>query len=441
MNNNIKTMALACTTVLLAAACEDLTEVTNVMPKDEVMSSLATGDPTYVGSISAWIAPSDRSMADTLTRDSNNVREYMTWKDNKYPIQLQLSTNSSFPDGQTLELDNLKHRYKYTNYYGSTTRTYETYRNFQWQLTNLQPQTTYYYRESAVNNGSRVYGPTKQFTTSDYVHLSHIYITPWGSTEATEQSGTLNNIGLFYGRNGNWFIQNSNNALIYSDGRWRLPNVNQQYLIPEYASSYRFYLYSPWSQTANTSGTPYITVDVSDAANDKIEYLWGRSDDGKSSAEASITMSNMLAKVTFVVTVQSDATNPYTSYNFTNYALWSSSSNIPTAGYLYITSGYVSPYRYTSLLSRPCSFKYPDSKKELVFRVIPGSGSSNWWLRLMAGKEVSASDYRAQIPSTRWEAGKAYTYNVTISPKGMEIGDMTLEPWDVQPSDSLFVNN
>ena len=441
MNKTIKTMALACTTVLLVAACEDLTEVTNVMPKDEVMSSLTTGDPSYVGSISARIVPSDRKMADTLATDSFNMMEYMTWKDNQYPILLQVSTNSSFPSDQTEEIFHLKHLYKYTSYYSGTNR--YIYRNFQWQLSNLTPLTTYYYRECAVNNGSRVYGPTKQFTTSDYVHLSHIFITPWGSTEGTEQSGTLGNVGLFYGYSGHWFIQNSNNSLTYSNGRWNLPtNVSQQYLIPEHASSYRFYLYSPWSQSAGSSSNPYFTIDVSNAANDNIDYLWGRSEDGKTNAEASITMTNVLAKVTFVVTVQSDAQNPYTNYSFTHDALWSSSSNSPATGNFYITSGYISTSKYTNLLMRNCSFKYPDNKKELTFRVIPSAVNSDWWLRLMASKEMSASDYRAQIPSSsRWEAGKAYTYNVTISPKGMEIGDMTLEPWDVQPSDSLSVNN
>jgi hypothetical protein len=435
-------MALAATTVLLVAACEDLTEVTNVMPKDEVLSSLTTGDPNYVGAISAWIAPSDRNMTDTLTRDSS-IMEYMTWNNKPYPIYLQVSTNSSFPSDQTTELSRLKYRYRYTNYTSGSTRTYYTYRNYQWQLSNLVPQTTYYYRESAVNNGMRVYGPTKQFTTSDYVHLSHIYITPWGSTEGAEQSGTLSNVGLFYGNSSNWFIRNSRNSLTKNNGRWTLPNnISQQYLVPEYASSYRFYLYSPWNQTASESSTnPYITIDVSNAANDNIEYMWGRSSDGKSSAEASITMKNVLAKVTFVVTVQSDATQPFTGYNFTNYALYSTSNNIPTAGYLYITSGYVSGTNYKNLLMRSCSFKYPDAKKELVFRVIPGTIQSNWWLRLMTSKEISSGDYRAQIPSGSWEAGKAYTYNVTISPKGMEIGDVTLTPWDEQPSDSLFVNN
>lgn len=446
MNKTIKTMALACTSVLLAASCEDLTEVTNVMPKDEVMTSLATGDPSYVGAISARIAPSDRKLADTLITDSL-ITETWTWKDIKYPISLQVSTNSSFPSSETMEVGRLKYLNRYTNYL-SGSRTYYTYRNFQWQLSNLQPLTTYYYRETAMNNGSRVYGPTKQFTTSDYVHLSHIYITPWGSTEGTEQSGTLSNVGLFYGGYNSsagyytWPINNANNALIYNNGRWRLPSVSQQYLIPEYASNYRFYLYSPWtSAVSNSSHSPYITINVADASTDNINYMWGRSESGMSNAEASITMSNVLAKVTFVVTVKSDEQYPFTNYNFTNYALWSNSNNIPARGNLYITSGTISTSSYTNLLMRNCSFKYPDATKELVLHVIPSSVSSNWWLRLMVSKEATASDYRAQIPATRWEAGKAYTYQVTISPRGMEIGDVTLEPWDAQPSDSLFVNN
>ena len=418
MNKKIKITLMGCLAVITLAGCEDLTDVPVTMPSTEELPT--GGSPSsQVGARSASVSPSPADQY-SYTNSSLYATPYFPRNGYKYDVFFQYSVSPEFPDDSTRTLNRLERKNLVTN-------------SFRWQLTDLQPSTTYYYREVYSDGLGYVYGETGQFTTTPTIYINSIAMQEWNQETATElPEGNSRAVGIYYGNGNTWYLSNVNAEVYRESGRWYVPYYEYSELLPEEANGSRFYFYAPYNSQANDV---YVPVDL---AKSDIDVIFGSSQSLQNGEyAANITMRHALALVTFQVAASEDNA---VETSFYQYALHSDSYSVPYKGNLYLASN-LSFYGISrsNLLTRNygSAFRAEKTAKTLTFLVIPTS-HSDFQLQLIPEQ---GRTYTADIPAGSWEADKAYSYDVKVTQHGMTVGDVYVTPWTDIDGGNILVTN
>lgn len=295
-------------------------------------------------------------------------------------------------------------------------------------ISNLSPNTTYYYVLVVVRGNDEVRGDVYSTTTGDNV------LKIGNVSFASGESGEIpTEIGTSIWRIGEEPLNEHMNAKLQKSGdSWSLPYTweitSQDY--------YVIYAYAPYDETM--SNNEYFiaqgSIPVQTYEYNAIDYLYGSSNEFNTShTTTDITMHHALAKVIFNFKLAEYYNND--NALITNLMLSNPKEGaniLPTIGYLNIRSGAIETDKYSSYgealrYSSELSIN-KTTATELVIMSMPTTASGQLTLTLT----IDGHTYYQQLSineETAWKKGKQYSIDVTVNESELIIGDVRVEAW------------
>ena len=78
--------------------------------------------------------------------------------------------------------------------------------------------------------------------------------------------------------------------------------------------------------------------------------------------------------------------------------------------------------------------------KTVDFYVFPNTFADNDAMLVLYSKESWSNSFQSGLGGATWSAGKHYTYPVTVTPIGLQIGDVRVEEWQNNNGGSIIIN-
>lgn len=296
------------------------------------------------------------------------------------------------------------------------------------QVGGLTPNTTYYYMavlRSVVNgNNYEVRGEVKSFTTLSSISLNSVSFTDWNDeTELVtwDMLGTsLTNANHVPVSNKyvNMYTTRSYDNVNDKD-LWKLPYD----IMPPTEDKYVLCGYFPYREDAYEG---IVRIDTYKYSED---VMWGCSDTLSSfNPTADLTLKHVLSRVVFSITAGENfnTQNIVTSIEFGN--LNSETKALPSGGDLNITTGAITNLDYSLANTRGTELILSATPREVSMNLIPSRfGENQVYLKLyMSG----AQPIEVKFPAAEWEAGRVYTYPITVEDAIITIGDVYVEDWN-----------
>lgn len=288
------------------------------------------------------------------------------------------------------------------------------------ELSNLSEGTTYYVALCATDGKSVVNGNVTSFTTKKYLGVDSVVVEKWDKT-GTEPLNEDFVLGTFLTDEGGTVspdfanIRTSYNA---DEGKWKF----EQNLLTDTLIGYSAYSYYPYveSSSSDTYETRGVTL-----FERNIDYLYGVCNTSIVSGNSSVSliMKHALAKV-----ILNFSTEDSKTYTYLNMTLGNTSCDVKhifTEGDLNLRTGEFTNKKfdegYNRVLDKTLEIGRPQSVEILVIPAEFGDDEVEldiWTLGLTIA-----------IPSSKWEAGYTYQYDVVIKNTSLEISDVYVLPW------------
>lgn len=293
-----------------------------------------------------------------------------------------------------------------------------------WYLTNLQPSTTYYYKQCATDGLTTVYGEVKQFTTSTAVAVNSVKLADWDEKNATDYQAI--SIGITYADTATtnyWSSATINQEITYNEkmNTWKMPND----IAPMESKTARLFAYAPYNSNMSSS-TEYNTTAACYKYNE--DLLYGSSDIvNTDNPKGNIVLHHKMARIIFSFTKTYDS-NVDDAFN--NLYLTTKNDIIPSTCSMNIVTGttYITS-RYSTIARGTDEFKLDSiTAKNIIVDMIPWKFSDNMVELSIQGNysDIKSASY---LTSAEWKEGYQYTYPVKVSRHQLVIGDVQVTPW------------
>jgi uncharacterized protein (DUF2147 family) len=387
MKTSCNFITLATTLLLLSGCDEAVTEYESSVPTIQLMS------PMDITPYSATLAA--RVTSTNLKRDTRGNSAYISICDST----------------QKVELYRADCEYDHVEFIGTR---YDWYCNLSEMGITLTPGTTYSYKMVISDGISEVSSAFDQFTTVSIVSLDSVLLKQWGS-ENTEPLSYDVDLGISvvhptietYG----WYDKTAQ--------AWMLSkSIAPTDIWYDYVCAY-----APYAKT----GAHYkYKVPVS-LWESNVDYLYGHSTNpvSETSAKVTLVMNHALARVQIKLSTDDDAV-----YGISGTALREINSQTPclyTEGEMDVFTGEITNNRCIEDYHRSINDTISKTQSQSVeMYVIPTSFDENMvYLDLYGSRSWYVS-----FPASKWEAGKTYSYSITIKDSNLSVSDVNVQPWE-----------
>lgn len=297
-----------------------------------------------------------------------------------------------------------------------------------WIVSGLDAGTHYLYREGATDGLISRYGPVCEFQTLPAVEVSGFSLSVWDQTGTPVAVDDTLTFGFFYtdATTGKDEQDMSNLPFNYDpvSQRWSMPVEIEPTSVP-----HTFYVYSPYDDRLKSKDG------ISVSSHDDVDVLYGKSDDiTLDNYRAAISMKHAKAKIRFSVTRDS---KDNVGASFKSYGIEQSDAQLPSYGTFDIVTEQLQITAWTNQLERWKSFTPTETATVLELYVLPCNVQSKQFFLT----NTDGSTYYVDIPDGAWEAGNEYTYPVSVRLNQLEIGDVTITPWNEVGSGSVIIYN
>lgn len=291
----------------------------------------------------------------------------------------------------------------------------------------LEANTTYYVALRATDGFSEVTGNIQSFRTASCLTIADVTLADWetGKQEPFRPAASQSNLySQLYTTTGNSLVYDATYYLSFHRNSWCMSPAKE---IGFGNETRRFYAYDPW-----LVGIEDVTK-IHLYAN-KYDFVYGSSEElSESNPNAHITMNHAFAKVTFEIKKSSDSNFNLVVGKARMCNSWTKHVNaIKFDSYLNLLTGEMSEddeyYGHTGLFINKLNLELSATDVQTVdFYVIPTSFEDNDAMLILYEKDNWSNSFESALSGTSWSAGKHYTYPVTVTPVGLQIGGVQVE--------------
>lgn len=225
----------------------------------------------------------------------------------------------------------------------------------------------------------------------------------------------------------------------YEDGGWTLPFAYKN-IIGFKNRKKRIYAYTPYIAEQDMPRCIHVYANTNDV-------LYGHSQDmSESDPNAKIILNHALTKVTFDIKMEEGTNSDLTidMLNLRNANTDEKVDAIRLDGFLDLFTGGMSEgivhYGHDGLF-KECNFTLSAEKAQGVdFYVIPNSFSEGHAMLVLSEKGNSTNSFVVYLGDTTWKSGKHYTYPITITPVGVQMGDVRIDEWENNEGGTITIN-
>lgn len=308
---------------------------------------------------------------------------------------------------------------------------------YEGKLGDLTPGTTYYVALCASDNCSEIVGNVISFKTASCLGLESVTWTNWDEEQTTQFTNTPMGTFVYTITDDVLHANYVNMQTTYANGKWTL---SSNFTIGLNDQTKRIYAYYPYDKEQEEATKIHVNANTDDV-------LYGQSQDlNESNPNATIALKHAMAKVTFEIKKSAETNLDLTIGNVILRNVYSEDkvNAIRFDGYLNILTGEMSEgevnYGHDGLF-RECDIALSAEKVHAVdYYVIPNSFSEGQAMLALYEKNNWNNSSVAYLGDTTWEAGKHYTYTVTVTPIGLQLGDVRVEEWENNDGGSITIN-
>jgi hypothetical protein len=382
MKTSCNFIALAAAVLLLSGCDEAVTEYDSSVPYVNLMSPMD-------------ITPYSATFAANVTSPNHNPGDsaYISIFDSTQSVELYRAYCESYHDK-------------------SLGTTYDWYCNLSEKDITLTPGTTYSYKMVVSDGISEVSSAVNQFTTVSIVSLDSVLLKQWGA-ETTESLSHDVDLGIFvlkpaietYG----WYNQSAK--------AWMLSDA----IAPTDIWYGHVYAYAPYAETGahNNYKVPISLWERN------VDFLYGCSTTpvSETSAKVTLVMNHALARVQIKLSTDDDA-----DYSISGTKLSRINSQcLYTGGEMDVCTGEITNARYIEGYCRNLNGTISKTQSQSVeMYVIPTLFDENMVNLSLYGSR----SWSIPFPAAKWEAGKTYSYSITIKESKLSVSDVDVKPWE-----------
>ena len=302
------------------------------------------------------------------------------------------------------------------------------------ELSQLTSNTTYYVALCATDGYSEVKGNVQSFKTASCLSIADVTLADWDTGEQQPFQFALKSL----------LYTTTNNSLDY-DATYVLEYGNNWYMSPNKEIGFgnetrRLFACYPWLD------------DITDVTNihlyaNKYDFVYGSSEElSESNPNAHIALNHAMAKVTFEIKKSTDSNLDFTIGYVNLRNSWTKNVNaILFDCYFNLLTGEMSEgevgYGHDGLFVSDLSLELSATDAKTVdFYVIPNTFANNDATLTLYSKDSWSNSFQSGLGGVTWSAGKHYTYPVTVTPIGLQIGDVRVEEWQNNNGGSIIIN-
>lgn len=302
------------------------------------------------------------------------------------------------------------------------------------ELSQLTSNTTYYVALCATDGYSEVKGNVQSFKTASCLSIADVTLADWDTGEQKPFQFALKS--LLYTTTNNSLDYDATFVLEY-DSNW---NMSPNKKIGFGYETRRLFACYPWLNDIEDVTKIHLYAN-------KYDFVYGSSEElSESNPNAHIALNHAMAKVTFEIKKSSDANLDFTlgSVNLRN--VWTRPVNaILFDCYFNLLTGKMSEgdvsYGHDGLFVTDLNLELSTTDAKTVdFYVIPNTFADYDAMLKLYSKESWSNSFQSELSGTTWSAGKHYTYPVTVTPIGLQIGDVRVEEWQNNEGGSIIIN-
>lgn len=302
------------------------------------------------------------------------------------------------------------------------------------ELSQLTSNTTYYVALCATDGYSEVKGNVLSFKTASCLSIADVTLADWDTGEQKPFQFALKS--LLYTTTNNSLDYDATFVLEY-DSNW---NMSPNKEIGFGNETRRLFACYPWLNDIEDVTKIHLYAN-------KYDFVYGSSEElSESNPNAHIALNHAMAKVTFEIKKSSDANLDFTlgSVNLRN--VWTRPVNaILFDCYFNLLTGKMSEgdvsYGHDGLFVTDLNLELSTTDAKTVdFYVIPNTFADYDAMLKLYSKESWSNSFQSELSGTTWSAGKHYTYPVTVTPIGLQIGDVRVEEWQNNEGGSIIIN-
>lgn len=304
---------------------------------------------------------------------------------------------------------------------------------YQVELTQLTPGTTYYVAFCVTDGFQKVIGNVQNFKTLSYLSIREVMAFGWNESEPKPFTTSPLGSFLYTLTDTIPYPELINSSMKFEKEEWKLSVANG---IPFEGTTKQLVAYFPYQSKAEDASQVYISANT--------DFLYGSDVLSEEDPIASLTLKHAMAKVVVELKKSSNSQLDFTIGTV-------SLRNNPTfvhrpialAAYINCLTGECvreEPLEENAGLSvngnSPLDVETPTI---ITFYVIPTSFSGGEVMLSVAAKDNATDTYTTLFNGNTWESGRQYVYPVTITPSGMQIGDVYVEDWQKNEGGTIVV--
>lgn len=298
-------------------------------------------------------------------------------------------------------------------------------------LNQLMPNTTYYVALCATDGYSEIKGNVLSFQTISCLGIADVMLADWntGALQPFDKSIAS-------------FLYTTQEPEWHFDGRFTVEYGNSWHMSPSqdiyfYGSKKRFYACHPLNENVQD------VTKISLSAN--MDFVYGSSEElSESNPNAHIALKHAMAKVSFAVKKSTDNLAEFVlgTVNLRNNYQMESTAISLSAIFNLLTGEMAREViaGHDGLFFNGEAVLDSDKPVNVDFYVFPTNFAKGEVMLNLYGKNDWSNSFSNFLDDSKWEEGKHYTYPVTLTSVGLQIGDVRVEEWQNNEGGSIIIN-
>lgn len=308
---------------------------------------------------------------------------------------------------------------------------YGSYHVYYFDLKNLTPNTTYYYKVYVKGCGDLKFGSSvKSFTTSSTLRFSKVTYTDWDG-EIKEIDESMSPLGLSVvdadGRS-TWDLK-----VTYENGEWRVPDEVLGKDIQECG------IYTPYhGDLLNEDALGWLRLCTYKNGKNSVDDVLTGYAYLKEDKSVSLRLSHALARVRFHFTIAEDCNEDNLEVQSFIIDQEASSKIIPTI-FWYSLYGKLQKVEEFSDIDSGESFVMTKKTQSDVTILSGETRSSGTVLAKIQLSNGSTYSVPITLKADSWKSGNTYDYNIVYSRTGLTLSDVTVKEWNKNESGDINI--
>ena len=308
---------------------------------------------------------------------------------------------------------------------------YGSYHVYYFDLKNLTPNTTYYYKVYVKGCGDLKFGSSvKSFTTSSTLRFSKVTYTDWDG-EIKEVDESMSPLGLSVvdadGRS-TWDLK-----VTYENGEWRVPDEVLGKDIQECG------IYTPYhGDLLDEDALGWLRLCTYKNGKNSVDDVLTGYAYLKEDKSVSLRLSHALARVRFHFTIAEDCNEDNLEVQSFIIDQEASSKIIPTI-FWYSLYGKLQKVEEFSDIDSGESFVMTKKTQSDVTILSGETRSSGTVLAKIQLSNGSTYSVPITLKADSWKSGNTYDYNIVYSRTGLTLSDVTVKEWNKNESGDINI--